>query len=218
MPNPVQWTVDAFYGELKKLDAAGRSEILALNEQKLRLQDSYTLARNAGNKNVMDALKPLISKNSQMRLAAADYKAKFNSLVNSVSGLLRKAGISVPPTLSGLGVAPALIIIPAAVVVSLGICWGIVYRMTAGRTAVDHALESNLPTLLAIARDMSRPPAERKAAMDSANKLMDNVDNAGKGDGVSDMLGQLTPILGLVALIVVAPSLLRLLPGRREAA
>jgi hypothetical protein len=211
MANVVQWTVSAFYAELKKLDAAGRAEIAALASQKALLQAEYTKARNAGNQVGMTFLQPLIHKNSELRLRARDYVAKFNELVGSVSALLRNAGLSVPATLSGLGVAPLAIIIPAAAVASLGIIWGIVYTMQSGRAAITKVLSSQGPALLRIAADPASTPEQKAAALAAYKKLLED---AGLPPPGADWLKDLTPILGLVALILLAPSLLRLLPAK----
>lgn len=210
MADPVQWTIDRFYDELRKLDAAGRLAIDNLNAQKQRLQDQYTLARTANDTNRMEFLKPLISKNSALRLSANDYKAKFNDLVGKASSLIRSAGFAAPPTLSGLGFAPA-ILVPIAWIVAMVAAWAIVNKIMAGREAIEKALNSNGPTLLAIAKDPDKTAAERKAALDAYNKLLD------QAGASTDWIKDLAPVLGLVAVIVIAPSVLRMLPQRRSA-
>lgn len=207
MANPGQWTVDAFYAELKKLDTAGRQSIAGLNAQKLRLQNEYSLARNKNDETRMAFLRPLISKNSALRIQARDFAAKYNDAVGKVSTLVRNAGFTVPPVM-GLGIAPALVIVPAAVVASLLILWGIVNSMNRGRDAIDHALATDAPALLKIANDSSKSADERKAALAAYNKILDQ---AGAADDWTQMV---IPALGIVLAIVVAPTLLKSMPRR----
>lgn len=212
MAGAAQWTVDAFYGELNKLAAAGRDVIAGLNAQKLTLQNAYTKARTSNDQPMMTFLQPLIHKNSQLRLRYRDYVAKFNEIVGAVSGFLRNAGLQVPATLSGLGLAPALIIIPATAVVMAGIAWGIIHEMQSGKAAIDNALKTQAPDLLAIAQDPTKSAAERDAALKAYNELLRQA-----GIQPTDWIKDLYPVLGLVALIVLAPSVMKLIPQRGSA-
>lgn len=210
MANPVQWTVDQFYAELKKLDTAGRQAIANLNAQKLRLQEQYTVARNASDAARMEFLKPLISRNSALRINANEYKAKFNDLVNKASSLIRGAGLVTPPN---LGIVPVIVgaLVPAAWILGIIAAWAIVNKLTSGRDAIDHALGSNGPALIEIANDPNRTAEERKAALDALAKLYE------KAGASNDWIKDLTPVLGIVALIVLAPSIMKLIPSRRSA-
>ena len=212
MATLAQWTVNAAYTELGKIDRAGRDALAGLEEQKTRLQHAYTTARNQGDQLLMGKLQPLIHRNSSLRLQARDYVAKFNATVKAISGYLTRAGLSVPATLSGLGVvAPALIIIPATIIAGMLILWGIINSMNAKTAAINHDLDA----LLQVAMDPTKTPAERAAAWKAWEKRQKESAAAGSP---GDWFKQLTPILGLVLAVVVAPTLLKLVPTRRRGA
>jgi hypothetical protein len=211
MANPIQWSVDTLYNEIGKLEAEGRNEIAALNDQKARLQDAYTRARTANDQPMMTFLQPLIHRNSSLRIKAKEFAARFNELVGKASGFLKHAGLTVPATITGMGIAPALVIVPAAVVAVGLICWGILHEMNSGRIAIDNALQTQGPELLKIIQDPAAPPDQKAAASAAYKKLL------GEAGAQDDWVKQLTPILGLVALIVIAPSVLKMLPGKRAA-
>lgn len=212
MANVVQWSVARFYDELGRLDRAGRAAITRLNDQKLELQRRYTAARNAGNENAMKFLRDLIHRNSVLRMSANEYVGKFNELVARSSSILRGAGLAVPKTV-GLGVVPAmLVIVPATVVTTALILWGIVNRMTEGAVKIADALKSQGPELLATINDKEQPPEVRAAAAKAYEKLV------GAADDADDWTKMVLPALGLVALIALGPQLLRMVPQRRRAA
>ncbi len=210
MANVVQWSVDQLYREIQSMDAAGRQAIVDLSTQKLELQNAYTAARNAGNQVAMDFLKPLISKNSALRIKAGEFKAQFNNLVNQASSVLRGAGFTVPNNISGMGFGPALIIVPAAVIATALIVWGIIHELDSGKNAINQALTQDGPRLLTIAANPNATADERKAATDAYKKLLDDAGIANS----SDWMTMVVPALGLVALIALGPTILKMLPSR----
>jgi hypothetical protein len=213
MAGVAQMTVEAAYHELQKLSDAARAEVSALNAQKLELQARYTQARNSNNAAAMKFLQPLIHKNSQLRLQFRDLVAKFNGIVAGLSGLLRRAGVTVPQ-LSGLGAGPLTALVPVAWGLGIVAAWSILWRITGGRKAIANALESDGPRLLAIASDPTRSEAERKAALEAYKKLMDE---AGV-DFMSQLKDVLVPIAFVIAAIVLGPPLLQAFKGRRARA
>ncbi len=142
MAGLVQNTVDAFYSQLNSLGGAARAERAALLNQRDELQHRYSTARSGNDAAEMKRLEPLIHENSRLRLRYTDVVGKFNSMLKAVSGLLAKAGITAPAQLSGVGVAPLLIIVPAAVVTTAAITWGIVHEIQAGRLKIASLIAS----------------------------------------------------------------------------
>jgi hypothetical protein len=211
--NVVQMTVDAFHRELDKLETAARAEAQGLEAQKLALQNAYSAARTSGSVATRRFLEPLIHRNSQLRLRYRDAVAKFNALVNGARSLLAKVGVKVPDELTqGLGVAPALLIaIPATLAILLAGAWAVIREVNSGRRAVDEALKSEGPRLLAIANDPTRTPEERAQALSAYTTIIKKANQGGFN------FGDLTPILLAVGAIVLLPPILEMVNRRRAA-
>ncbi len=138
----VQWTVDQFYGQLQALSNQIGQVARALASDKSKLTALYSAAKRANNVKNMKALEPLIHNNSVLRLTyLAPIRSKFNEAVSAASSALKRAGVT-PPGLSGMGLAPA-ILVPAvaatAVIVALSAV-AIVNRMTQAQITRTNAL------------------------------------------------------------------------------
>jgi hypothetical protein len=117
MANPLQGVtqlgVNEFWGLLQQLQSLGSHVKSDLSADRLQLMSLYNQARNdpdtARGGAAMKSLDPLVHNNSALRLKYQDLATKFNQAVNGASSLLKKAGLTTP-TLSGLGIAPVVII------------------------------------------------------------------------------------------------------------
>lgn len=209
MANPLvgvaQLGVNEFWGFLNQLSQLGKKVRDDLSADRLTLTSLYTQARNDTDKvrgaAHMKALDPVIHNNSVLRLRYQDLVSKFNEAVAGASSMLKKAGLSTP-ALSGLGVAP-IIIIAGAALVALAAAFTIYEAI---RVATD-AQRKATGALVKILSDPTATPEEKAAAAAAL----------AKGAG-TNLFGDLTPLLGIIAVIVVAPPLIRAFSGRRSAA
>jgi len=216
MPNLAQMTVNAFWREITKLEQAAKTEAAALATQKLRLQHAYTQARNNSDMRrgaeQRRALEPIIHRNSVLRLRYRDLAGKFNSLMNGARNLLDKAGLTAPVPLSGMGVVPVVAVVSAATVAGLAIAWGIVHEIARGRNDVDRAY--------AKAVEVFFDPNSKEDEKQAAQKVIDAATKPGGSARGGDPLGlgNLVPLVGIAAVVILGPQLLKTFGGRRSAA
>ncbi len=204
MANVIQWTVNQFWGQLQNLAAGIRRQKAELAANRLALmalwsatQADTNAARRAENQRL---LSPLISRNSALRVMVADLERRFTSAAAAGSAALQSAGYSTP----GLGLAP--LVVPAAaiaiVVTALAILATVAYMTEAQRRhtqTVAEVIQSNAPA------------AEKLALL----KQIEATNRTAPQSG--DLFGSLAPILGLVAVILLGPPLLKTFSPRAAA-
>lgn len=214
MANPfqgiAQMGVNEFWAGLQQLQTFGNQVKADLTADRTQLMNLYTQARNdsdpvRGAAN-MKALDPIVNNNSVLRLKYQDLAAKFNEAVNGASALLKQAGLSTP-TLSGLGIIPAGIIILGVALAAAAAAWAI-YASLAVATAAQRTATSSLADI--INHPQNYTPAQVKAAADALAK---NAKAANPFD-----LSNVTPILIGVLAIMVAPTVLSMVKSRKAAA
>lgn len=212
--NVVQWTVDQFWSQVQGLQAQITSVATSLQQDKLRLQSLYSTARAEAEPNRthdMAMLAPLIHQNSDLRMTyLAPVKAKFNEGVNAARSLLKSAGYT-PSNLSGLGIVPALVIVPAVAVAAIVVALAavaIVNRLT-------QAQVNNTAAVAAAMADKTTTPQQKADLINGITKAAKAAKDA--NPPLFDPNALVMP-LALVALIVLGPQLMRLLPGRRATA
>ena len=211
MANPVQWTVDQFWAQLQSVKNQITAVDSSLASNKTQLQAMYTTARTAGDTHGMAVLNPLIHQNSVLRLSyLKPIKDDFNKAVAAASNALKAAGLTTPQ-LSGMGVVPALVIVPV-------ICVTLVLGMIAAVKIVNRMTQAQITdteTTKAILTNPNTTPAEKLALADAQKKAAEQrlKDNPPPFD-----VGALVGPLALVALIVLGPQIMRMLPARRGAA
>jgi hypothetical protein len=201
-----QMGVNEFWSWLQELSNKGAQLKADLSADRLQLMNLYTEARNDPDKARgaahMKALDPVINNNSKLRLQYQDLATKFNDAVNGASALLKKAGLSTP-TLSDLGIAP--IIILGVALAAAATAWGI-YEAVRAATDAQRRATAGLANILS---DPNATPAEKLAAAQGLSR------QAAQGNPFD--LGKVTPILIGVLLIMVAPTVLSMIPKRRAA-
>ena len=204
MANVVQMGVDAFWAQLGNLQAKARAVLADLDTDKAQLQAAYTATRSDPDTRrravSQTALQPLIHNNSVLRLRYRDLVAKFNQAVSAASSALKSAGLTTPQ----LGAVP--ILVPVVAVTALGVAFAI-YQTVRIQTDAQRRATS---ALLAILNDPNSSPDEKAAAAAAIAKTATQKP--------PDLFASLVPILGIVALIVVGPQLLRTFESRRAAA
>lgn len=216
MSGPAQWTVDQFWTQLQRVETQIKAVDASLQSDKATLTALYSRARqmlDPAGAHDRAYLDPLIHQNTVLRLSyLAPVKTKFNAAVSAASSALRGAGYTTP-NLSGLGVVPAVIIVPAVAVAALGVAAAavlIVNRMTqaqVGRTA----------TARGIFGDTSTTPAQKLALAEAFQREMET-EKATSPPPLGVDLGFIVPAIALVALIVLGPQLLRAFGPRRAEA
>jgi len=216
MAGPVQWTVTEFWKQLQNVENQIHAVDTALAADKATLTALYSEARKeydpAGAHDRAD-LEPLIHQNSVLRLSyLAPVKAKFNGAVAAASSALKKAGYATP-NLSGLGLVPAVVIVPAIAIAALGVAAAavmIVNRLTEAqinRTATARAIFSDPNTSMAQKLQLA---GAFQQEMDKEKK------NAPPPPGFD--VSWILPTAAVVALIVLGPQLLRAFGPRRSEA
>ena len=207
MANPVQWTVTEFWRQLQTVENLIHAVETALNADRTKLSALYAEARkeyDPAGAHDRAYLEPLIHQNSVLRISyLAPVKAKFNGAVASASAALRKAGYNTP-NLTGLGVVPALIIVPVAAATLLGIAYAavlVVNRLT-------QAQITRTATAAAIFADPNTTPAQKlQLAAGFQQEMQKEKDTAPPPPGFDT--GWIVPAVALVAAIVLGPQLLR---------
>jgi len=216
MAGPVQWTVTEFWRQLQSIENQIRAVDAKLQADKATLTALYAQARKqyepAGSHD-RAYLEPLIHHNSVLRLSyLAPVKSKFNAAVAAASSALKRAGYTTP-SLSGLGVVPALIIVPVAAVTALGLAAAavvIVYRLTESQV-------NRTATARAIFGDPNTSPEEKLRLAAAFQQEMETEKKTAPppmGFDVSWIL----PTAAVIALIVLGPQLLRAFGPRRAEA
>lgn len=209
MAGAVQWTIDQFWGQLQKLKSQIDAVDAALNTDKARLGTLYKQLQSRYDPSADAFVAPAIHQNTVLRLTyLKPIKDDFRKAVNAASGVIRSAGYTTP-TLSGLGVLPAVPVIAVTLVIACLSAVAIVWRMTQAQVNRTNAM-------LAIYQDPNTT-ADQKLALAKSMKDQIDADNR-TPPPLGFNLGDVTTLAAIVAVIVIAPSVLRMLPGRRTAA
>jgi len=217
MADVVQWGIDEFYAQLQNLEniAAGLKNRANANRLDLmHLWDATKTQPEPTRTKNQQLLNPLIHQNSVLRTQyLAPITAKFNEAVNAASAVIRQAGYQAPATLSGLGIAPVLIIVPTVAItaVVVALAWA---SVASKQLDVQN---KNTQNVAAIINDHTLTPAQRTAELAALTSNQQAAAAAAKAAGAPPPgfdLTQLTPILIGIAAILVLPSLLPLIHPR----
>lgn len=214
MANVLQMAVNDFWNSVMDLQAKAEHQQLIMNESRQKLIAAYSAARRdpdpASARSRMAALDPVVHQNSQIRMKYRDLVSAFNQAVAGAKTLIQKTGLTVPNQLSGLGIIPALILVPVVAVAALGVGWEIYLWIESANRANVAATDA----AIAISNDPDATPEQRAAARDAITKRAAQPPPPG---GFFDISG-LVPLAGIVALIVLGPQLLAMVPKRKAAA
>jgi hypothetical protein len=216
MASPIQWTVTEFWNQLQNVENQIHAVDSALQADKATLTALYSQARkeyDPAGAHDRAYLEPLIHQNSVLRLTyLAPVKSKFNGAVAAASAALKKAGYTTP-NLSGLGVVPAVVIVPAIAVAALGIAAAAVLIVN----TLTQSQRNRTATALAIFGDPNTTP-EQKLQLAGAfqNEMATEKKTAPPPLGFDT--SWILPTAAVIALIVLGPQLLRAFgPKRAEA-
>jgi hypothetical protein len=209
MAGAVQWTIDQLWKGLQSLQLKINAVDADLQADKLQLAQLYTATRKvldpmgAHDRALLD---PQIRRNTELRLNyLAPVKNNYAKAVSAASAALKAAGYTTPGGLSGLGVA--FVVAPAAAVVLVTVALAAIAAI-ALLTQAQRNRTSALKTLLG---DQNSTP-EQKAAL--LAEMKQAIDAEAKLPGALGSFSWLVPALAIVALIVLGPQLMRMLPRR----
>ena len=210
MANVVQLTVDAFMQQAQAIKDQLDQTTADLTADAATLGQLYQTAQ-ANMDPYRDAfIAPAIHQNTVLRIQyLKPAKTMYVNAVNSAAGVLRSAGLTAP-NLSGLGIAPA-ILVPLAAVTLLAACAAAAYVVQ----RLTQAQINNTSTLQGVMANANLTPDQKLAQVNALNA---NMDAQRKANPPPFDVSQLVLPLAIVAAIVIAPSLLRLLPQRKGAA
>ncbi len=213
MANVLQMAVNDFWNSVTDLQANAEYEQSIMDDTRRKLIAAYSDARRdpdpARARSRMATLDPVVHQNNQIRLKYRDLVAAFNQAVNAAQDLIRKAGLTVPRQLSGLGQLETGVVIIGVAVSVLGTAWLILLWIKAANKANVDATDA----AIAISKDPNATPEQRAAARDAILKRAKTPPPPGNP---FDLSGLVVP-LGLVALIMLGPQVLRMLPQRKTA-
>jgi hypothetical protein len=208
----IQWTIDQFWSQLQGLRSQIQQADASLKADAAQLGSMYATAR-ANYDPTRDAwIAPLIHRNNDLRLTyLKPVKDKFNEAVAIAKSAITSAGYSVPTQLGDLG-QTEVIWVPAAAVAAIVLAISaiaIVNRLTQAqisRTAVlasiygDHTLTFDQKQVAANGI-LAQTKAEAKATPPPL------------GFDLNALMGP----LAIVAVIVLGPQIMRMLPKRKAA-
>lgn len=211
MAGPVQWSIDQLYGALQSLYTRIQGVDAALNADKAELTRIYAAAKlqyEPARTHDLAMITPLIHRNSQLRLSyLKPIKDKYAQAVNIASQALRSAGYTTPG-LSGMGAVFA--IAPAAAVTLVLVA----VLAIAALELLTRSQRDRTTTMRELYADPNTTPAQKLALAQVMDKQMK--DEPGPlGLGSFDWV---VPALGIVAVIILAPALLKMMPGKRATA
>lgn len=199
-----------FAALINRIASAARNEKARMESNRLELMRLYSAAkadpdpvRGAKTKR---ALEPVIHQNSVIRMRYRDLSAKFNTAVTATRDILKRAGI----TLESTGLAAAPIAVPVVAAAAALTAWAIVE----GIKAANNAQASAIRLIGEVYHDPNATDAEKEAARRKILEL--STDPPPPGDPWG--LGSLTPLLGIVAIILLGPPILEAMRSRRAAA
>jgi len=216
MANPVQWTVDRLLTELAKVKANAQAEFRAIGANNAAVTDLYAKSNQitdpAQRAQVRGALERWATRQAKLQSDFNTAWLRYQSAYNGAAAFLRAVGMKAPASasLSGLGAVPILVPIAIGAAVVIATEWLIAVH------------ENNVTQREALANQAARfnallagqiSPADYVSASNADARLADQNKKKPPGDW-SDMI---VPALGLVALIVLGPRLLELMPRGKKA-
>jgi hypothetical protein len=218
--NPVQWGVDQLFAFLSQIQTGADGERAQLSMNNAGLIDLNAQADAIADPPTRSAFKSWISTsvNRQYTIAGVyrDLSARFASLAAQVKAWLVSVGISPSSSgLNGLGIAPALIVVPLALVALAAAAWAAVQWMReANRAQVDAIAfhRQALADLVAKGASADQLAAFAKQADATVAKQMPT------GDPFGDLMSQVGSLLGIAAAVVLGVYVYKQVRQSRRAA
>lgn len=176
MADIVQMGVDQFWSQLQNLQNILGGVKKSLDADRSQLSALYAKARadkTAAGAQHRALLDPLVHNNSDLRITyLKPVQDKFTAAVNGAAAVLKKAGYTAPG-LTGMGIAPALIIVPAVAVAA------VLLGLEAAKVVSDMTAAQRTRTA-AVAKLMADPgtSAAQKAALLAAIQAQTKAEKA----------------------------------------
>jgi hypothetical protein len=221
MAGAVQWGVDQLYAMLSQIVNGAqqeRAQISMNNQHLIDLNGTVQALPASPQKSAMQAwIKSSVQRQAVIVGSYRSLSANFARLAAQAKAWLTSIGVTPSvPQLSGLGIAPALILVPVAMAALAATAWAAVawiHQQNAAQIAAIGAHNQALAALVSRGATVAEIQAfERTSAAEVAAA-------APKG---ADPFGQIQGILGLAivggALFLFAPLLKGLIPKRGTAA
>jgi hypothetical protein len=221
MAGAVQWGVDQLYAMLNQIVAGAQSERAQISMNNQHLIDLnatvQALPASAQKSAMLSWIQSSVSRQAMIAASYRNLSANFARLAAQVESWLTSVGITPSvPQLSGLGIAPAVILVPIALAALAATAWAAVawiHQQNAAQIAAINAHNQALAALVSRGATVADIQAfERTSAAEVAAA-------APRG---ADPFGQIQGILGLAivggALFLFAPLLKGLSPKRGTAA
>lgn len=214
MANVVQWSIDEFWSQLQNLKSmldSAKTDLLA-DKQQLQSLWTATTKNTDATQRAQDQklLTPLIHQNSVLRLSYLQpLTDQFNQAVKLGSDALASAGYTTP-TLNSLGFVIALAPLAAVTIIVAALA------VAAAMIAMTQAQRNHTATVAGIVNNQKLSPQQQTDLLNAIANDNKTAAGATKPPALFDVSG-LVPILGLVAVIMLGPQLLKMVPKRGTA-
>lgn len=216
MANAAQWTVDQLLSQVDDLQAQFQTQFAAIGANNASVTDLYSQADGIEDPQMKAAVKANLQGIANRQVALQnDFNTAysiFRNSYNAVASFLRSVGMNAPPITGLSGLGQVQLLVPAAIVggVLLAAAW---VAVNAANNATQQKHLANQQELLDMVKSGQITVAQYLAMSAADTAAMDKL----KKPNPSDWTQMVVPALGLLALIILGPQLLKLVPSRRTA-
>jgi hypothetical protein len=215
MANPIQWGVDELYTTLDNIvqgAAVERAQISMNNQNLIDLNAKVQALPASAQKNTMIAwINTSVARQAQIVSSYRTLSANFASLATQAESWLKSVGLTpsvpAPTSLSGLGVAPALILVPVAIVGLAAAAWAAVawiHESNAAQISAINAHQQAFNTLVS-----------KGATVDQLLQFQKDADAATK-DLMPKTPDPFSKVTDMITLMMIAGGVFMLLPMLRD--
>lgn len=217
MPGPVQWGADQLVRVLKSLEEKARLERVHISENNARLMALDTLSKGiadpARRAAVQAQVKRGVRRQETIVRAYRTFVQKFTDVSQRARAFLDQHGLTSSSGLAGLGIAPALILVPVVVVGAVLVANAMVSWLEKANAAQNGAIQ--------IEEQAAHNYTQGKITREQYLEIAAHADALYKAKGpltdpfgLSSFTEALIPIGIIAVLLVLGPQLLRLLSPR----
>lgn len=220
MANPVQWGVDELYAMLNQIVAGAQAEAaqISINNQHLIDLNAQVqaLPASAQKTELLSWIRSSVQRQAEIVGNYRNLSANFASLAAKAKAWLTSVGITPSvPGLSGLGVAPALILVPVALAALAATAWAAVAYIHAKNAAQVAAISAHNAALAAL---VSRGASVADILALEKQSAAEVAATAPKGgDPLSSASGLIGMLILAGAVVMFAPMVRDMISKRRAA-
>jgi hypothetical protein len=221
MADVIQWGVDQLYTMLNQIvtgAAVDRAQISMNNQHLIDLNAAVQALPSSLQKSQMITwIQSSVTRQAEIASAYRNLSANFAKLSLQAQAWLKSMGVtpSIPGQLSGLGVAPVLIVVPVAIAGLALTAWAAVAWLHEKNAAQVAAISAHNKALAALVSG-GATPAQILAFEQQSNAAINALTPKG-----GDPLSQLTDMMGMMmvaAAVFMFLPMLKDLTGKRRAA